>query len=74
MRGLQEVFQVAHGEDVGPVPFGCQAVHVHDAMVTRLVFERVMNDQAVGMLVRRFPAVASVQFKRLGDGRGRAGQ
>jgi len=43
-------------------------------MVTRLVFERVMNDQAVGMLVRRFPAVASVQFKRLGDGRGRAGQ
>jgi hypothetical protein len=39
---------------------GWQAVH--DALVTRLVFERQMNDEAVGMLVRRFPAVVSVQF------------
>ena len=44
---------------------GWQAVH--DAMVTRLVFKRVMNDEAVGMLVRRFPAVASVQFMRIGE-------
>jgi len=36
---------------------------VHDALVTRLVFERRMNDEAVGMVVRRFPAVVSVQFK-----------
>jgi hypothetical protein len=40
---------------------GWQAVH--DALVTRLVFERRMDDEAVGMLVRRFPAVVSVQFK-----------
>jgi hypothetical protein len=39
---------------------GWQAVH--DALVTRLVFKRRMTDEAVGMLVRRFPAVVSVQF------------
>jgi len=40
---------------------GWQAVH--DALVTRLVFKRRMNDEAVGMLVRRFPAVTSVEFE-----------
>jgi hypothetical protein len=46
---------------VRPVCAGWQAVH--DAAVRRLVFERhFMTDDAVGMLVRRFPAVASVQF------------
>jgi hypothetical protein len=35
---------------------------VHDALVTRLVFSWGMNDEALGMLERRFPAVVSVQF------------
>ena len=43
---------------------GWQAVH--DALVMRLVSNRVMNDEAVGMLVRRFPAVTSLQFMWLG--------
>ena len=43
---------------------GWQAVH--DALVTRLVFKRRMTDEAVGMLVRRFPAVVSVQFMSVG--------
>ena len=36
---------------------------VHDAEVTRLVFNRQMNDEAMGMLVPRFQAVVSVEFK-----------
>jgi len=39
---------------------------VHDAAVKRLVFKRVMTDEAVGMLVRRYPATTSVQFKTVG--------
>jgi len=42
---------------------GWQAVH--DAAVKRLAFARQTNDVAVGMLVRRFPAVTSVQFMKL---------
>jgi len=38
----------------------------HGALVMRLVFKRRMTDEAVGMLMRRFPAVASVQFKWAG--------
>jgi hypothetical protein len=46
---------------------GWQAVH--DAAVTRLVFARMkMTDEAVGMLVRRFPAVASVEFEWVSEG------
>ena len=50
---------------------------VHDALVTRLVLRRQTTDEAVGMLVRRFPAVSSLEFKgraRLGcvHGRGAA--
>jgi hypothetical protein len=36
---------------------------VHDALVTRLVLRRETTDEAVGMLVLRFPAVASVEMK-----------
>jgi hypothetical protein len=39
---------------------------VHDAMVTRLVLRRQTTDEAVGMLVRRFPAVVSVEVKGTG--------
>ena len=55
---------------------GWQAVY--DAMVRRLVLRRQTTDEAVGMLVRRFSAVTTVQFKSngggylRGDGRGRA--
>ena len=36
---------------------------VHDALVTRLVLRRQTTDEAVGMLVLRFPAVVSLEFK-----------
>jgi hypothetical protein len=36
---------------------------VHDARVARLVLKRQTPDQAVDMLVRRFPAVVSIDFK-----------
>jgi hypothetical protein len=36
---------------------------VHDALVTRLVLRRQTIDEAVGILVRRFPAVVSLEFK-----------
>jgi hypothetical protein len=39
---------------------------VYDAMVTRLVLRRETTDEAVGMLVRRFPAVASLEVKGTG--------
>jgi len=45
---------------------GWQAVY--DALVTRLVFKREMSDEAVGMVVRRFPAVVSVEFKFVAGG------
>ena len=50
---------------VREVCVGWQAVH--DAAVMRLRFERRATDEAVGMLVRRFPAVASVHFMRIGE-------
>jgi hypothetical protein len=37
---------------------------VHGAMVTRLVLRRETTDEAVGMLVRRFPAVVSLEIKK----------
>jgi hypothetical protein len=40
---------------------------VHDALVMRLVLRRRTTDEAVGMLVRSFPAVASFEVKG-GDG------
>ena len=36
---------------------------VHDAMVTRLVLRQWTTDAAIGMLVRRFPAVVLSEFK-----------
>jgi hypothetical protein len=36
---------------------------VYDALVTRLVLTRETTDDAMGMLVRRFPAVVSVEMK-----------
>jgi hypothetical protein len=36
---------------------------VHDAMVKRLVLRRETTDEAMGMLVRRFPAVESLEMK-----------
>jgi hypothetical protein len=36
---------------------------VHDAMVRRLVLRRDTTDEAMGMLVRRFPAVESLEMK-----------
>jgi hypothetical protein len=36
---------------------------VHDALVTWLVLRRETTDEAMGMLVLRFPAVASVEMK-----------
>ena len=36
---------------------------VHDALVTRLVLRRETTDEAVGMLVLRFPAVVSLEVK-----------
>jgi hypothetical protein len=35
---------------------------VHDAMVTRLLLRRETTDEAVGMLVRRFPTVVSLEI------------
>jgi hypothetical protein len=35
---------------------------VHDALVTRLVLTRQTTDEAMGMLVLRFPAVASLEL------------
>jgi hypothetical protein len=43
---------------------------VHDAVVMRLVLRLQTTDEAVGMLARRFPAVVSLEFKRIGDGWG----
>jgi hypothetical protein len=37
---------------------------VHDAMVMRLVLRRQTTDEAVGMLVWRFPAVSPPQLVR----------
>jgi hypothetical protein len=48
---------------------------VHDALVMRLVLRRETTDEAVGMMVRSFPAVVSLEVKwgRSGvDGRGAA--
>jgi hypothetical protein len=48
---------------------------VHDALVRRLVLRRETTDEAMGMLVRSFPAVVSLEVKwvRSGvDGRGAA--
>jgi hypothetical protein len=39
---------------------------VHDVLVTRLVLRRQTTDEAMGMLVLRFPAVVSLEVK--GDG------
>jgi hypothetical protein len=39
---------------------------VHDALVRRLVLRRQTTDEAVGMMVRSFPAVVSLEVK--GDG------
>jgi hypothetical protein len=36
---------------------------VHDAMVKRLVLRWQTTDETMGMLVRRFPAVVSVEVK-----------
>jgi hypothetical protein len=36
---------------------------VHDALVMRLVMSRQTTDEAVGMLVLRFPAVVSLEVK-----------
>ena len=36
---------------------------VHDEMVRRLVLRRDTTDEAMGMLVRRFPAVESLEMK-----------
>ena len=36
---------------------------VHDEMVRRLVLRRDTTDEAMGMLVRRFPAVVSLEMK-----------
>jgi hypothetical protein len=36
---------------------------VHDAVVKRLVLRRATTDEAMGMLVLRFPAVASLEMK-----------
>ena len=33
---------------------------VHDALVRRLVLRRQTTDEAIGMLVRRFPAVVLI--------------
>jgi predicted small secreted protein len=37
---------------------------VHDALVMRLVLKPQTTDEAMGMLVRRFPAVVSLEMKR----------
>ena len=36
---------------------------VHDALVMRLVLRRVTADEAMGMLMRSFPAVVSLEVK-----------
>jgi hypothetical protein len=45
----------------GAVCAGWKAVH--DALVMRLVLRRETTDEAMGMLVRCCPAVASLEFK-----------
>jgi hypothetical protein len=37
---------------------------VDDALVMRLVLRRQTTDEAMGMLVQRFPAVVSLKMKR----------
>jgi hypothetical protein len=39
---------------------GCKTVH--DALVMRLVLRRQTTDEAMGMLLRRFPTVASLKL------------
>jgi hypothetical protein len=41
---------------------------VHDALVRRLVLRRQTTDEAVGMLVRSFPAVVSLEVKWVRSG------
>jgi hypothetical protein len=41
---------------------------VDDALVTRLVLRRQTTDEAIGMLVRRFPAVVLMEFKWITGG------
>jgi hypothetical protein len=36
---------------------------VHDALVMKLVLRQKATDEGVGMLVRRFPAVVSIELK-----------
>ena len=38
---------------------------VHDALVTRLVLRQQTTDEAMGMLVLRFPAVVSLEVKEI---------
>ena len=38
---------------------------VHDALVKRLVLRSATTDEAMGMLVRRFPAVTSLEMKMI---------
>jgi hypothetical protein len=68
-----ELLQTAGQNEPGPFGFseatamvrlvcsGWKAVH--DALVTRLVLRLRTTDEAVCMLVRRFPAVVSVELK-----------
>jgi Rad3-related DNA helicase len=41
---------------------------VHDAVVTRLVLRRETTDEVMGMLVLRFPAVVSLEYKWITGG------
>ena len=70
---LEKVMQLLQAGGVGFSPSSatvrlvCAAWKaVHDALVTRLVLRRETTDEAMGMLVLRFPAVVSLEVK--GDG------
>ena len=62
-RGESQVQGLGFSKAVGVVRAVCAGWRaVHDAAVTRLEFKRTMTDEAVGMLVRRFPAATSAAF------------
>jgi hypothetical protein len=70
---LAEVLEAAGWQEGGfwgslkPPPGAAPGVRwvkaVYDALVRRLVLRRQTTDEAMGMLLRCFPAVASVAFK-----------
>jgi hypothetical protein len=63
LGGRRAAFGVLSSLRHGAAPGVRWVKAVYDALVRRLVLRRQTTDEAMGMLVRCFPAVASVAFK-----------